>query len=215
MRVFGYCRVSTAAQANEGESLETQIMRIKGYAMTQGWAIADEDIFVERGVSGSVPLADRPEGQKLLTAVGKHDVIVTPKLDRMFRSASDALATLEVLKADSVGLVMMDLGGDVTGNGISKLVFTILSAVAEAERDRLRERIREVKRHKAAQGDYNGGKRQYGYDIVDGKLVENAGEQAILRTMLERRTAGLSYHKIGAEFGKDAKSIKRMLDRLA
>jgi DNA invertase Pin-like site-specific DNA recombinase len=40
---------------------------------------------------------------------------------------------------------MIDLGGDVTGNGVSKLVFTILSAVAEAERDRIRERIRDVK----------------------------------------------------------------------
>ncbi|TIU48982.1 MAG: recombinase family protein [Mesorhizobium sp.] len=214
MRVFGYCRVSTAAQANEGESLDTQIMRVKGYAMSQGWTIADEDIHVERGVSGSVPLAEREAGRKLLAAVGKGNTIITPKLDRMFRSASDALATLEVLKADSVGLVMMDLGGDVTGNGISKLVFTILSAVAEAERDRLRERIREVKRHKAAQGDYNGGKRTFGYDIVDGKLVENATEQETLREMMERRASGLSYHKIGAEFGKDAKSVKRMLDRL-
>lgn len=215
MHVFGYCRGSTAAQANEGESLETQVMRIKGYAMTQGWTIAEEDIFVERGVSGSVPLAERDEGRKLLASVGKGDVVVTPKLDRMFRSASDALATLEVLKADSVGLVMMDLGGDVTGNGISKLVFTILSAVAEAERDRLRERIREVKRHKASQGDYNGGKRTFGYDIVDGKLVENAAEQATLRQMQDMRAAGLSYHKIGTAFGKDAKSVKRMLDRLA
>jgi hypothetical protein len=40
---------------------------------------------------------------------------------------------------------MIDLGGDVTGNGISKLVFTILSAVAENERDRIRERVRETR----------------------------------------------------------------------
>ena len=49
-----------------------------------------------------------------------------------------------------VSLLMIDLGGDVTGNGISKLVFTILSAVAEAERDRIRERIRDVKASAAA-----------------------------------------------------------------
>jgi DNA invertase Pin-like site-specific DNA recombinase len=40
---------------------------------------------------------------------------------------------------------MIDLGGDATGNGISKLVFTILSAFAEPERDRIRERILDVK----------------------------------------------------------------------
>jgi hypothetical protein len=72
--------------------------------------------------------------------------IDTAKLDRAFRSAADALGTLEQLKDDKVGLHMIDLGGDVTGNGISKLVFTILSAVAENERDRIRERVRDVKR---------------------------------------------------------------------
>jgi putative DNA-invertase from lambdoid prophage Rac len=40
---------------------------------------------------------------------------------------------------------MIDLGGDVTGNGIAKLIFTILSAVAEAERDRIKERVSVVK----------------------------------------------------------------------
>jgi len=73
------------------------------------------------------------------------DVVITPKLDRMFRSALNALAVLGQLKERGVSLHMIDLGGDVTGNGISKLVFTILSAVAEAERDRIRERIRDVK----------------------------------------------------------------------
>jgi putative DNA-invertase from lambdoid prophage Rac len=62
------------------------------------------------------------------------DVIITAKLDRMFRSALDALGVLGDLKARKVSLHMIDLGGDVTDNGISKLVFTILSAVAEAER---------------------------------------------------------------------------------
>jgi putative DNA-invertase from lambdoid prophage Rac len=65
-------------------------------------------------------------------------------------------------------------------NGISKLVFTILSAVAENERERIRERIRDVKRHLAAQGVYNGGKRPFGFDVVDKRLVPNAAEQALL-----------------------------------
>jgi DNA invertase Pin-like site-specific DNA recombinase len=71
---------------------------------------------VERAVSGSTPLAERPEGQRLLATVGKGDVIVVAKLDRAFRSAADALATLEELKDQGVGLHMIDLGGDVIGN---------------------------------------------------------------------------------------------------
>jgi putative DNA-invertase from lambdoid prophage Rac len=74
------------------------------------------------------------------------DTIITPKLDRMFCSALDALNVFAQLKTRNISLHIIDLVGDVTGNGISKSVFTILSAVAEAERDRTRERITEVKR---------------------------------------------------------------------
>jgi len=89
-------------------------------------------IFVERGVSGSKPLGERPDGARLLAALKAGDVVITPKLDRMFRSALNALDVLGRLKDRGVSLHMIDLGGDVTGNGISKLVFTILPAVAEA-----------------------------------------------------------------------------------
>jgi putative DNA-invertase from lambdoid prophage Rac len=95
---------------------------------------------------GSVGLADRPQGRRLLAAVKPGDVIVVTKLDRMFRSAADALTVLEKLKAQGVALHMLDLGGDVLGNGVGKLVFTVLAPVAENERERIRERIREVNR---------------------------------------------------------------------
>jgi DNA invertase Pin-like site-specific DNA recombinase len=137
--------------------------------MMKGWQIGE--FFVERGVSGSVSLAERPEGRRMLETVSAGDVIVTSRLDRAFRSAADALGTLEELKAEGVALHMIDLGGDLCGNGISKLVFTILSAVAENERDRIRERIRDVKRHLASQGVYGGGKRPFGWNVVDGKLA--------------------------------------------
>src|SRR6202051_55703 len=144
----------------------------------RGWSVAE--FFVEAGVSGPVPLADRPEGQRLLAALQRGDVVITEKLDCAFRSAADALGTLEQLKDDKVALHMIDLGGDVTGNGISKLVFTILSAVAENERDRIRERVRDTKRHRASQRLYNGGKRPFGFDVVEGKLVPNPNEQGAL-----------------------------------
>ncbi len=212
MQVYGYIRVSTAEQAATGDSLDTQRNKVLGYALMQGWQLAD--VYVESGVSGSVPLAERPAGAKLLGIIEKGDVIVTPKLDRMFRSASDALGTLEEMKAQGVGLVMLDLGGDVTSNGISKMVFTILSAVAEQERDRIRERIREVKRHLASQGVYGGGKPPYGYDVVDGRLVENEDQQRILSTMRGMRDNGDSYRMIGAAVGMQPMTVKRILDRV-
>jgi putative DNA-invertase from lambdoid prophage Rac len=216
-KVYGYCRVSTAEQADEGVSLAAQRQQIAGYAMMKGWELAD--CFVEAGVSGSVSLSDRPEGRRLLEVVTEGDIIITPKLDRMFRSAADALVTLEEFKADGVGLHMIDLGGDVTGNGISKMVFTILAAVAEGERDRIRERIRDAKRHMAAQGEFSGGKRPYGFDIVEAgdvrRLVPNATEQAAIERMKAMRADGATYRAIGAEVGLPFKTVARILERLA
>jgi putative DNA-invertase from lambdoid prophage Rac len=215
MRVFGYSRVSTSEQADEGASLAAQQQQIAGYSMMKGWTIAEH--FVERGVSGSTPLADRPEGHRMLATVGKGDAIVTAKLDRAFRSAADALAVLEEMKDQGVALHMIDLGGDVCGNGISKMVFTILAAVAEGERDRLRERIRDAKRHLASQGIFNGGKRPFGLDIVlDGEVrrfVPNAEETATIERMKAMRAAGATFRAIGAATGRPHKSVQRILER--
>ena len=73
------------------------------------------------------------------------DIVIAAKLDRLFRSALDALKVVESLKTRGVKLHLLDLGGDIAGNGISKLFLTIAAAFAEAERDRIRERIGQVK----------------------------------------------------------------------
>src|SRR4051794_41966208 len=85
---------------------------------------------------------------------------------------------------------MIDLGGDVTGNGISKLVFTILSAVAKAERDRTRERIADVKRDQRARGRFLGGTVPFGYRL---------GEQQFSFLWTGGRAKG--YTRLGKELG--------------
>src|SRR5215469_8428917 len=110
---------------------------------------------------------------------------------RMFRSAVDALNVLQELKDRGVSLHMIDLGGDVTSNGISKLVFTILSAVAEAERDRIRERVAEVKRDQRAGGRYLGGTPPFGWHVgYGGELIERPEQQAALRRIRALRAQG-------------------------
>ena len=181
MTVYGYVRVSTDRQADEGESLGTQQRTIEGYAMMQGMTL--EGVFIERGVSGSKLLQERPEGARLLATLHAGDVVITPKLDRMFRSALNALEVLGQLHKRGVSLHMIDLGGDVTGNGISKLVFTILSAVAEGERDRIRERIRDVKADQRKRNRYLGGIVPFGWELgEDGALVEVPVQQAAIRS---------------------------------
>src|SRR3954449_13483815 len=192
---YGYVRVSTERQAEEGESLGAQRRTIEGYAMMQGLIL--DQVFVERGVSGSRPIGERPEGARMLAKVRPGDVIITPKLDRMFRSALDALDVLARLKDRDVSLHMIDLGGDVTGNGISKLVFTILSVVAEAERDRTRERIADVKRDQRTRGRFLGGTVPFGYRLgADGELIPHDEEQKAILEARAMKDGGASLRAI-------------------
>ena len=206
MAVYGYTRVSTDRQADEGESLETQKRQIGGYAMMHGLTV--DLTFVEYGVSGSTPLADRPKGAALLAMVKPGDIIITPKLDRMFRSALDALTILGDLKERGIALYMIDLQGDVTSNGISKLVFTILAAVAEAERDRIRERVRDVRQEQKARNRFLGGTAPFGWRVGDeGELVEIPEQQAAIRRMQALRAEGKSLRAIAAALATEGVKI--------
>ena len=82
MGTYGYCRVSTAKQASESESLEVRRRQIEGYALMHGLKL--DDVIVEEGV------AERPAGGPLFARLMKGDVVIAPKLDRLFRSALDA-----------------------------------------------------------------------------------------------------------------------------
>ena len=206
MSIYGYIRVSTDRQAEEGESLGAQQRTIEGYAMMRGLEM--DNIFVERGVSGSKPLGMRPEGARLLSVIEPGDTLITPKLDRLFRSANDALNVCDDLKSRDISLHMIDLGGDVTGSGISKLVFTILSAVAEAEAERTRERIREVKADQRERHRYLGGKVPFGWRLgPEGSLVEDEAEQQAIVRMARLRKRGLSLRNIAVAMQKKGTRI--------
>jgi putative DNA-invertase from lambdoid prophage Rac len=94
-------------------------------------------------------------------------------------------------------------GGDVTGNGISKLVFTILSTVAEAERDRIRERVTQVKRDQRQRNRYLGGIVPFGFRVgEDGSLVPDAAEQALIAHARALRADGATLRAIQAELAE-------------
>src|SRR3984957_19169229 len=197
MAVYGYVRVSTARQASEGESLEVQRRQIEGYALMHGLVL--DDVVVEEGVSGSIPVAERPAAGPLFAKLTKGDVVIAPKLDRLFRSALDALKVVEELKARRVALHLLDLGGDISGNGLSKLFLTVAAAFAEAERDRIRERIGQVKADQKARARYLGGKVPFGFRRGDdGELVPHEAEQEAIREMVALRAEGRPLRAIAA-----------------
>ena len=205
MTIYGYARVSTVTQVKEGESLETQKLQIQSYAISKGLELDAANIFVEAGVSGGIEFANRPEGSKLTQSVSTGDIIIFPKLDRAFRNTRNALNVLHDMKERKVSIHFIDLGGDVTGNGIGAIVFTILSAFATFERERIATRIREVKQVQKAQGKFTGGRRPFGFEVVDGVKVVKPEEQKVISRMKQLRTKGKSY-------GYIANWIKKSMD---
>ena len=192
MTVFGYVRVSTVQQATEGDSLESQTKQILSYSISRGLELNESDVFVERGVSGGLEFNSRPEGSRLLESLKSGDVLIFPKLDRGFRNTRDALNTLHLLKEKGVSVHSIDLGGDVTGNGVGAIIFTILSAFASFERERIASRISEVKQMRKSQGYFVGGRRGFGFNVVDGKKVPNRKEQKLIQEMKNKKANGES-----------------------
>jgi putative DNA-invertase from lambdoid prophage Rac len=205
-RFFGYVRVSTDQQAEDGQSLGVQQRQLEGWAMQRGASL--KGVHVEAGVSGSIPFHERPEGGKLWSELRKGDTLVAAKLDRMFRSASDCLAVVEAFKARSVSLFLLDLNGgadDVSGNGIARLFLTIVSAFAEFERDRIGERTRQTKRAQKGRREHLGGGVPFGFvNSPDSRsLIEDPVQQAAIRRVRELRSEGLSAQRISAALKAD------------
>lgn len=195
MSVYGYCRVSTDKQVEDGESLGVQERQIQGWCLIQGVDLTE--IFIEAGVSGSVPISKRPDGKRMMALAKKGDTIVTARLDRVFRSALDALQTVEAAQKRGIRIVIIDSLGDITGNGMAKAFLTIAAAFAELERDTIKQRVTETKADQRSRNRYLGGKVPFGYRVgKDGELVEDEEEQIIIDYGRESRRDGSSLRTI-------------------
>jgi len=210
---YGYIRVSTNQQVETGMSLKEQERQIRSYADLKNLKV--KKIFKEGGVSAKWELTKRPCGKQLLSIVEDGDVIISSKLDRMFRSTLDGLQICKELKERNVALHFIDIGGNVTtngdDNGIGKVVFTLISSFAEMERHRLGERIRGTKQLQIKENVYLGGPVGFGYSLVQVEdktyVLENVEEQRIIERMKKLRKDGHSYRKISEFLKKDKVSL--------
>jgi putative DNA-invertase from lambdoid prophage Rac len=98
----------------------------------------------------------------LFAKLASGDILIAAKLDRLFRSTLREV--VEGLKARGVKLSDRPWG-DIAGNGLSKLFLTIAAAFAEAERDRIRERVGQSKADQKRRGRYLGGLRPFGFRL--------------------------------------------------
>ena len=145
-------------------------------------------------------------------------MVVAAKLDRMFRSASDCLNVVEAFQKRRISLYLLDMNGgadDVTGNGVARLFISIMSAVAEFERDRIGERIRDAKRKRKAEGVHLGGVKQFGFEkgVKGEKLVPVEAEQRELRRIHQLAAQGCSTHRIKADLASRGHKLSHVTIR--
>jgi len=135
MRAIGYTRCSTQEQSDSGLGMDAQSERIRAYCAMRG--IGLDEITIDAGVSGGKPLASRDGGRRLLEAIRKRraDAVVMLKLDRMFRNATDCLATVERWEKAGVALHVVDLGGNAidTTSAAGRFMLVVLAGAAERD----------------------------------------------------------------------------------
>jgi DNA invertase Pin-like site-specific DNA recombinase len=175
--IHGYIRVSTEDQAREGRSsLDDQERKIRAIASLIDTPQPSEvTVWADRGISGAIPLSSRPEGFRMLQTLTDGDTLIAAKLDRLFRSAADALTQSNRWRTQNLDLILADMGTEpVTSSATGRIYFGMLSLFAEFERERIAERIKDGKTSKRLRGGFVGGHAPFGLK------VEGQGPSAIV-----------------------------------
>ncbi len=184
-KVYIYTSVSTTMQI-DGYSLDAQKARMKAYADFNDYQIVGE--YEDAGKSGK-SIEGRASFCKMMDDIksGKDGVayVLVFKLSRFGRNAADVLSTLQVMQDFGVNLICVEDGID-SSKDAGKLMISVLSAVAEIERENIRVQTMEGRIQKAREGRWNGGFAPYGYRLVDGVLQINEDEAPAIRTIFEQ-----------------------------
>ena len=168
MRLFGYARVSTSQQ-----SLDIQIKALKQAGVRANRIFTDK-------VSGSHTNRD---GLNLLRLkVEEGDIILIKKLDRLGRDTADMIQLIKEFDQEGVAIRFLDDGISTEGT-MGKMIVTILSAVAQAERQRILERTNEGRLEAKLKGVQFGRKRSVDREKIKQLRSQGVGATAIARQL--------------------------------
>lgn len=185
IKVYTYTRVSTTMQI-DGYSLDAQKSRMKAYAEFNDYEIVHE--YEDAGKSGK-SIEGRIQFNQMLEDIkaGKDGVsyVLVFKLSRFGRNAADVLSTLQVMQDFGVNLICVEDGID-SSKDAGKLMISVLSAVAEIERENIRVQTMEGRIQKAREGKWNGGFPPYGYKLEKGFLYINEEEAEAIRIIFDQ-----------------------------
>ncbi|HEY2930869.1 MAG TPA: recombinase family protein [Acidobacteriota bacterium] len=189
-RVAIYARVSTT---NGGQTCENQLLDLRRYAGDRGWDIFKE--YVDNGISGSKD--SRPALNELMADSSKRrfDVVLVWRFDRFARSTKHLVTALEQFHHVGIDFVSFQESLD-TGSPMGKAMFTIISAIAELERNIIQERVKSGLRRAVASGK---------------RLGRPRISRDVERKIRKLSARGYSKRKISRELGVGNGTVARIL----
>jgi DNA invertase Pin-like site-specific DNA recombinase len=192
MKAVGYIRVSTEDQAREGISLDTQKAKIEAYAAINDLELLG--IIRDEGASGKD--LEREGMAKLLDLVesGKVEAVIVYKLDRLSRRTLDTLSLTESFESKGIAFHSISEKVD-TKSATGKFFLTIISAVAQMERDMIAERTKDALAHKRQKGEWTG-RVPFGFRMENNRLVEDPEQIKVIQKAKRLRRSGKSLREI-------------------
>ena len=186
---FGYARVSTTAQAEGGISLDEQVDTLTAAG------VDERHLFIERGVSGK--LASRPQLDTLLGKLRPGDEVIVTRLDRLGRSNAHLSQLVE--RFNDEGVTVRSIRDGVSNDGaFGTFMLSMLSSLAQLERERISERTREGLAKAAQQGRHGG-------------RPEVTPEDKRVQRARELRTKGLTVPEVASSLGVSRHTVYRWL----
>lgn len=165
-----YCRVSTDDQAERG-TIESQVEYAEKYCELNQIAIVK--IYKDDGITGTIPLQERPAGAELIAdaKAGLFSTLLVFKLDRLGRVTRIIINAIYDLEQYNVKLKSMTEPFD-TSDPSGRFLLTILAGVADLERSNILQRMQLGANRAAAAGKWLGGIVPYGYIVNDDRFLE-------------------------------------------
>jgi len=184
-KAIGYIRVSTEQQVDEGVSLEAQKAKIVAWCKANDYDLAN--VYMDAGISGK-SMDKRTGLADALKAVKKDMVLVVYSLSRLARSTQDTLSIADGINKAGADLVSLTERIDTTG-AMGKMMFTLMAAFNQLERDVTSERTKAALQHKKAKGEKYS-TTPFGYEAIEGRLIEVKAEAQIVASIMQQRQSG-------------------------
>ena len=185
-----YLRVSTTEQ-----TVENQRLAIEGYCKLQNWKIAK--VYEDVGVSGAQDRRAGLDALKSDVAKGRYDVVLVWKFDRLARSTTHLLETLSLLQRYGADFVSVTEAVD-SSTPAGKMVLTFLGAIAEFERDIIRERV-VCGLERAKSEGVRLGRPRVGFDVNEAVRLKKDGR---------------SWSQLAKQLGVSSATLRRMVPPL-